>query len=92
MFSTISNAICVPFRARHCPISTNLDWKRREKCGIVKEKEVKYMINVDQLMEQLPQGYEQACYEKKAIERNRKIKNAKDLMKLCLLYLTQNCS
>lgn len=48
--------------------------------------------NIEQLMDLLPNGYEEQCYEKKAIERNRIIKNAKDLMKLCMIYLTQACS
>jgi hypothetical protein len=50
------------------------------------------MINIEKIMELLPSGYEKACYEKKAIERKREIKNAKDLMKLCLIYLSQKCS
>lgn len=50
------------------------------------------MINLEKLMELMPEGYEAACYETKAIERNREIKNAKDLMKLCLIYLSQKCS
>ena len=48
--------------------------------------------NIEQLMDMMPCGYEEACYETKAIERNRIIKNAHDLMKLCLIYLTQSCS
>jgi len=43
-------------------------------------------------MEFLPEGYEGKCKETKTIQRSREIKNAKDLMKLCLIYLSQNCS
>ncbi len=50
------------------------------------------MINIDRLMELLPAGYEEACYETKAIERIRAIKTPADLMKLCLIYLSQKCS
>jgi len=50
------------------------------------------MINIEKLMELLPNGYEKACYETKAIERNREIKNPKDLMTLSLIYLSQKCS
>ena len=31
--------------------------------------------NVDELINRLPKNYEQACYDKKAIERKREIKN-----------------
>ena len=48
--------------------------------------------NIEQLMDNLPGSYEEACYKTKTIERNRKIKSARDLMKLCLIYLTQACS
>ena len=44
--------------------------------------------NVDELIKRLPQGYEQACMDTKAIERKREIKNPADLIKLVLLYLT----
>lgn len=40
--------------------------------------------NVEELIERLPEGYEQACYDKKAIERNRQIKNPADLIRLIL--------
>ena len=45
-------------------------------------------INVDELIKRLPDGYEQACFDKKAIERKREIKNPADLIKLVFLYLT----
>ena len=44
--------------------------------------------NVDELIKRLPTGYEQACFDEKAIERKREIKNPIDLIRLCLLYLT----
>lgn len=44
--------------------------------------------NVDELIKRLPEGYEQACEDTKAIERKREIKRAVDLIKLVLLYLT----
>lgn len=44
--------------------------------------------NVDELIERMPEGYEQACFDTKAIERKREIKNPASLMKLILLYLT----
>ena len=44
--------------------------------------------NVDELINRLPEGYEKACFETKAIERRREIKNPIDLIKLCFLYLT----
>jgi len=43
--------------------------------------------NVDELIKRLPEDYERACFESKAIERRREIKNPVDLIKLVLLYL-----
>ena len=43
--------------------------------------------NVDELIKRLPENYERACFENKAIERRREIKNPKELIKLVLLYL-----
>jgi hypothetical protein len=43
--------------------------------------------NIDELISRMPKGYEQACYDTKAIVRKREIKNPVDLMRLCLLYL-----
>lgn len=43
--------------------------------------------NVEELINRLPEGYEQACKETKAIERKREIKNPIDLIRLVLLYL-----
>ena len=44
--------------------------------------------NVDELIKRLPEGYEQACFEKKAIELVREIKTPLDLIRLLLIYLT----
>ncbi|MDR0461669.1 MAG: hypothetical protein LBH62_09685 [Nitrososphaerota archaeon] len=44
--------------------------------------------NVDELIKRLPEGYEQACFETKAIERRREIKNPIDLIRLILMYIT----
>jgi len=49
-------------------------------------------MNIEELMEMLPEGYEEACREKGAMRRKREIKNPQDLMKLCLIYLSQKCS
>jgi len=49
-------------------------------------------MNIEKLLELLPRGYEDACYETKAIERRRNIKSPMDLMKICLIYLSQKCS
>jgi len=43
--------------------------------------------NVEEIIKRLPEGYEQACYETKGMERKRKIKNPIELMRLVLLYL-----
>jgi len=43
--------------------------------------------NVDELIKRMPAGYEQSCFDTKAIERKREIKSPVDLMRLCLLYL-----
>ena len=50
------------------------------------------MININQIKWKLPNGYESACYETKAMERTREIKSPSDLMTLCMIYLTQNSS
>jgi len=50
------------------------------------------MLNIEKLMRLLPEGYEKACYETKAIERAREIKNAKDLMQLSLSYVAHGFS
>ena len=50
------------------------------------------MLNIGILLNKLPQGYESKCYELKAIERNREIKNGYDFMMLNMSYLSQKCS
>jgi len=50
------------------------------------------MINIEKLLEKLPNGYEEKSYETRAIERNREIKSGKDLMLLNMTYLSQKCS
>lgn len=52
----------------------------------VKDMEIKELIDL------LPKGYEKACYEKKAIRRKRIIKNPMDLIVLILYYLYDNHS
>jgi hypothetical protein len=43
--------------------------------------------NIDELIKRMPNGYEEACFDTKAIERKREIKSPADLMRLCLIYL-----
>lgn len=50
------------------------------------------MTNVERILELLPEGYEKACIEEGAYKRKREIKTPKDLMQLCLIYLSQKCS
>jgi len=38
--------------------------------------------NADELIKRLPEGYERACFENKAIERRREIKSPVDLIDL----------
>ena len=40
------------------------------------------------IMELMPIGWEEKAKELKAIERSRKIKNAEELLRMILLYLT----
>lgn len=49
-------------------------------------------MNIDDLIKLLPQGYEQACFEKEAITRKRTIKSPLDLLRLILYYLSGNRS
>ena len=44
--------------------------------------------NVEELIDRLPEGYEQACYDEKAIERKIGLSNPVDLIRLVLMYLT----
>ena len=49
-------------------------------------------MNTTDLVKLLPAGYEDACYEKKAITRKRTITNPLDLLRLILFYLSGNKS
>lgn len=49
-------------------------------------------MDTNDLVRLLPSGYEQACFEKKAITRKRTIKNPLDLLRLILFYLSGNKS
>ena len=50
------------------------------------------MVGVASLMRGMPAGYEEACYNTKAIVRNRDIKDPNDLMMLSLFHLVTGCS
>ena len=47
-------------------------------------------MDTNDLIKLLPSGYEQACFDKKAITRKRTIKNPLDLLRLILFYLSGN--
>lgn len=49
-------------------------------------------MDTNDLVKLLPQGYEQACFDKKAITRKRTIKKPLDLLRLILFYLSGNKS
>ena len=49
-------------------------------------------MDINDLVKLLPSGYEQACYDKKAVTRKRTIKNPLDLLRLVLFYLSGNKS
>lgn len=49
-------------------------------------------MDTNDLVKLLPQGFEQACFDKKAITRKRTIKNPLDLLRLILFYLSGNKS
>ena len=44
-------------------------------------------MDTNDLVKLLPSGYEQACFDKKAITRKRTVKNPPDLLRLLLFYL-----
>ena len=44
------------------------------------------------LMREMPDGYEEACYDTGAIVRKRDVKNPDDLMMLDLFHLMTGCS
>lgn len=50
------------------------------------------MTSIIELMKELPEGYEAACYAKKAIQRKRGIENPNDLMMLSMFHLFKGCS
>ena len=52
----------------------------------------KVMAGVGGLMRELPEGYEKACYDTKAMERGRGIKTPDNLMLLSLYHLLNGCS
>ena len=49
-------------------------------------------MDTNDLVKLLPQGYEQACFDNKAITRKRTIKKPLDLLRLILFYLSGNKS
>ena len=49
-------------------------------------------MDTNDLVKLLPSGYEQACFDKKAITRKRTIKEPLDLLRLILFYLSGNKS
>ena len=49
-------------------------------------------MDTNDLVKLLPPGYEQACFDKKAVTRKRTIKNPLDLLRLILFYLSGNKS
>lgn len=50
------------------------------------------MPGVATLLREMPEGYEQACFDTGAIQRKRDIKNPDDLMMLNLFHLITGCS
>lgn len=50
------------------------------------------MPGVATLLREMPEGYEQACFDTGAIQRKRDIKNPDDLMMLNLFHLMTGCS
>ena len=50
------------------------------------------MVSVAQLLKEMPDGYEEACFKEKAIQRKRGITAPGDLMMLCLFHLLNGCS
>ena len=50
------------------------------------------MVSVAGLIKEMPEGYERACYEEKAIQRKRGITTPGDLMMLSLFHLLNGCS
>ena len=50
------------------------------------------MTSVAEVIRELPEGYEAACYSEKAMQRARGITNPHDLMMLSLIHLLNGCS
>jgi hypothetical protein len=50
------------------------------------------MTSIVELLKELPEGYEGACYDEKAIQRKRGIENPCDLMLLSMFHLFTGCS
>ena len=50
------------------------------------------MTSIVELLKELPEGYEAACYEEKAIQRKRGIDNPNDLMMLAMFHMFTGCS
>jgi len=50
------------------------------------------MVSVARLIKEMPNGYEEACFTEKAIQRKRGITNPNDLMMLSLFHLLNGCS
>ena len=50
------------------------------------------MTSIAEVLRELPEGYEAACYSEKAMQRARGITNPNDLMMLSLMHLLNGCS
>ncbi len=50
------------------------------------------MFSIAQLIRELPDGYAEACFKEKAIQRKREISTPDDLMMLSLFHLINGCS
>jgi hypothetical protein len=59
---------------------------------MITDMEECFMVSIVQLIKEMPEGYENACFDEKAIQRKRGITNPDDLMMLVLFHLLQGCS
>jgi len=50
------------------------------------------MISVARLLKEMPDKYEESCFNEKALQRKRGITEPGDLMMLCLFHLLNGCS
>jgi hypothetical protein len=50
------------------------------------------MVSIGQLLRKMPEGYEEWCYQEKAIVRKRGITSPTDLMMLSMFHLLNGCS